>query len=173
MILSSRVRRLTEWRKKERSRIGLLAGVSLAAMGLCLSLVPAGCAKKPDPALEARSYVEQKLRDAAEAISHDLSLLTGSSNRDFDEPLAVGGLAEKMDLIFDGPLEAALARVAARSGYRLDIQGEAPQSPLLVHLRMKDRPCLDILRELGMQTGSREGIVVSEVMKTITLTYKE
>ena len=76
-----------------------------------------------------------------------------------------------MDLVFDGPLALALEHVCAKVGYKLEIVGQAPVTPPMVHVNLKDRSCLTILRAIGQQTGTNEGVQVSEEKQTITLIY--
>jgi len=141
----------------------LMAGTSLVAC------VP----KKVEPVrVTHAAYIDEQLRDASEAISKDMSILTGSSqNRDASMASGSGDLYGHMDFVWDGPLEGALSRVAAHAGFRFEVQGTPPKSPVIIHVALKDRPCLNIFREIGMQTGPREGIHVNEDMRLVTLRY--
>ncbi len=139
---------------------------------LLLLLLPCfSCVKRTEtPEL---SYVDRKLCDAAESIRFDLSWLAGIKERIVLPREAHGDLLRRMDLLYDGPIENALAAVAARSGFRLEKEGKEPETPVCVHVHLKDRTCLAILRELSFQTGAGEGLVVSEEMRSITLRYIE
>ena len=141
--------------------------------GVCfLGIMFGGCApKKVD--VHAASFVESKLLAASEAISHDLALLTGSENRQVGYSQVQGGLAERMDFNYDGPLEEGLMRVCAKAGYKLVVEGRAPHVQPLISLRMKDRTCLDVFRAIGQQTGVNEGVLVDEAKETVSLVYKK
>ena len=120
-----------------------------------------------------QQYVEERLRLASEAIQADLHALNALSCDGMNESettMIPEGLATRMDLSFDGRLEDALRFVSATSGYRLRIAGK-PYREVLVHIRRHNAPCLEILRELGLQTGKSEEIVVNEEEKSIALTY--
>lgn len=132
-----------------------------------------GCvAPKNQVQVSPDSYVDKQLRDASESISRDMAILAGSTqNRDQGGSLPGGDLYSKMNLHWDGPIDGALARVAAHAGFKLIIEGDEPTVPPHVHIRMEDRPCLAIFREIGMQTGAREGVVVSEEGRFVVLRY--
>lgn len=135
----------------------------------------AGCAhpvKQVEERPSAVTFVDVKLRDAAEAISMDMAEITGSSqNRDATSVNGSGDLYTKMTLVWDGPIEGALHRVASKSGFKFNVEGYEPKTPVMVHVRLEERPCLAVLREIGLQTGPREGIMVDEAARTITLKY--
>lgn len=142
-------------------------------MLICASMV-CGCLARHKPVADtgAVTFVDAKIRDAAESISKDMSVLTGSSwNRDATSHGGSGDLYTKMDMTWDGPLDGALRKVASTAGFKLIVEGEPPIDPVLVHVKLKDRPCLAVLREIGLQTGPREGIMVNEGSRTITLKY--
>ncbi|MBQ7607680.1 MAG: DotD/TraH family lipoprotein [Desulfovibrionaceae bacterium] len=141
--------------------------VSLAVLLLlCVS-----CVQKPKPG--ELSYLDQKLSEVAESIRFDLSWLAGTRERIILPQEARGDLLRRMDLLWDGPIEIALARVAAQAGFRFEKEGKEPETPVCVRVHLKDRTCLAILRELSFQTGAGEGLAVSEEERTITLRYIE
>lgn len=145
----------------------------IVALLICVALC-GGCIKAaPKPSRpEAVVFMDSKLRDAAEAISRDMAQLSGSSqNRDYAAEKGMGPLYARMDMTWDGPIEGALREVASTVGFRFTVEGEAPLTPVLVHVNLKDRPALAVLREIGMQTGASEGVVVNEDTRTIGLKY--
>lgn len=152
-------------------------GKTLTTLGLaCLLFASGGCValKKQESPVRVThaAYIDVQLRNASESISHDLATLTGSTqNRDYHDPPGAGDLYAHMDLHWDGPIEGALARVASHAGYKLQVDGEAPKVPVNVHINIKDRPCLAIFREIGLQTGPREGVHVDENLRLVTLRY--
>ena len=135
-----------------------------------LGIMLVGCAAKKVEVSPA-SFVESKLMAASEAISYDLALLTGSSQRRVGYAKVEGGLGERMDFSFDGTLEEALMRVCATAGYKLKVEGIKPHTQPMISLRLRDRSCLDIFRAIGQQTGPHEGIMVKEAEQSVTLVY--
>ena len=146
----------------------------LCALGL-MTLCPCGCTQPKKPALESEdSYVEMKLREAAEDIRRDLALLVGSDQmRETGVLTGKKGLSTPMDLVFDGPLSLALEKICAVAGMHLTIAGKKPLQEPIIHLHLKNRPCLVILREIGAQTGPNEDLHVLEDQKEIRLIYKQ
>lgn len=130
------------------------------------------CSKTIQPKQEL-NLVEHKLHEATEVISKDLALLTGNSSRINDTTNVTDGLGELMDLNFSGPIAEALTKVSAKSGYQLKIEGKEPINPPLIHVNLKHRPCLAILRAIGQQTPKNVGVLVAEQTQTITLKYEQ
>lgn len=120
---------------------------------------------------QAETVIDQALRNASESISHDLSLLAGTGSRRNPFLSGSGALYSPMSLSWDGPIRGALAEIASKIGFQLSVEGEAV-TPTIVHLKMKDRPVLYILRDVGMQTAPQESLYVDEEMKLIRLTYE-
>ncbi|MDR1856851.1 MAG: DotD/TraH family lipoprotein [Desulfovibrio sp.] len=155
----------------DRFRNHLLFSLPLLACALLLC----GCAKRvqPEKALTAQELVDRRIADAAEAISRDLAVLTGSTQaRDASSPAGEGDLYRRISLVWEGPMEGALARVAASIGYTLDVRGKRPASPRLVHAKLLDRPALAVIRELGLATGSDEHLEVDESLRLLRLEYR-
>lgn len=141
----------------------------LAFFLLLLTLPTAGCALRgADPGVEPRSRVDMALADASDSITRDLAILTGGDRIDAP-PAASGDLAGPVSLIFDGPLEQALERVCALTGFRLETKGGKPVIPTMVHVHMTKRPALAVVREIGLQAGPKEKITVDEAGRRIEL----
>lgn len=140
---------------------------------ICAALC-GGCVKSAPKAerTEAVIFMDTKLRDAAESISKDMAQLSGSTqNRDYASEKGVGSLYTKMDMTWDGPIEGALREVASTVGFRFNVEGKTPLTPVLVHIKLKERPALAVLREIGLQTGASEGVIINEDSRTIVLKY--
>lgn len=146
-----------------------------AVMCLMCAILLGGCAhpvKQMEQRPSAVTFVDVKLRDAAEAISMDMAELNGSAqNRDAVSVNGSGDLYTKMSMTWDGPIDGALRKVASTAGFRFIVEGQEPETPVMAHVRLEERPCLAVLREIGLQTGAREGIMVDEASRTITLKY--
>jgi hypothetical protein len=76
-----------------------------------------------------------------------------------------------MTLEFSGPIEDALSRVVSRIGFRLMVSGKAPVSPLIVRVKKVARPALEVLRDIGLQTGPDIGLVVESAGHAVKLSY--
>ena len=149
---------------------------TVIVLGLFVLLSSSACVfhRQPQPkqVLDAKTYVDSRLADATESISRDMATLVGSSqSRDFGQHVYSGDIYGKMTLEWDGPIEGALAKVTSHAGFRLAVEGKAPKNPVQVHVKMIDRPCIAILREIGLQTGPNEGVLVNEGARLVTLKY--
>lgn len=150
------------------------SGYQVAAIAILLLASGVSCAPmtRVTEMESAESLVDARLREAGEAITRDLAVLAGSTqHRDKNIQDHEGNLQLRMDLVWHGPIEGALERVAARIGYKFGVSGNPPVTPLLVRVKMLDRPALLILREIGLQTGKTEGLEVDETLRSISLTY--
>lgn len=124
--------------------------------------------------ISTEAYVDQSIKDASETISHDLAVLAGSQQRrNMAFSLGTEGLYLPISIAWDGPIHGALRDVASRIGFRLLIEGTQPTAPTIVHLKMRDRPALHVLRDIGMQTSPKEGLYIEEEQKVIRLKYTE
>lgn len=135
-----------------------------------LSAPMAGCSLRAGAQadVEPRSRVDMALADASDSITRDLAILTGG-NRVTAPSSPTGSLAAPVSLVFDGPLEESLERVCALTGFRLETEGEKPDIPTMVHVRMTARPAISVIREIGLQTGPKEKITVDETGRRIVL----
>lgn len=147
---------------------------TLLSLPIVLSLLFPGCAPRshqPHTALPPSALVDRELHDASQAILHDLALLNGSTQR-LAPSLQDGPLSSPMSLTYDGVLQGALEKICAATGMQLHVTGTAKTDvPCLVHVRARDTPARQILRDIGLQTGPEERIVVSEDMRSIELHF--
>lgn len=144
--------------------------LTLAALLAC-ALSLAGCARQATPETAASlTLVDKSLQEAASRITADLALLSGSTQQhDTRDPTGI--LSEPMDLVFDGPISQALEKICARTGFRFAVVGRPRQVPVLVHLHARGEPILNILRDIGLQTGPYERLRVVEQARLIELVW--
>ena len=64
-----------------------------------------------------------------------------------------------------------LEKACAAVGFRLVVLGEAPEVPVMVHVRMTDRPWLSIIRAIGRQTGTGQRVRLLEAARVVELAY--
>ncbi|MDR0465849.1 MAG: DotD/TraH family lipoprotein [Deltaproteobacteria bacterium] len=137
-------------------------------------LLAFGCgAGRASPTVEAETIVDRNLREAGEIITRDFAILTGSEQNRDNGPWGNGSLYEPMTLVWNGPIEDGLSRIAARIGYKVEISGKSPVVPLMVRVKQINRPALSILRDIGEQTGPHEGIELDESLRLIRLIYEK
>ncbi len=150
-------------------RLGMrLTILCLLAAILCLS----GCAtrKNADTSVHGQTLVDRSLNESANAIMADLARLNGSW-QSYGQPRAASPLRMRMDLVFEGPVQHALEKICAHTGFRLVTKGRQRSVPLIVHVRARQTEALQILRLIGLQTSAGEQIRVLEQEKIIELVW--
>lgn len=145
---------------------------ALLTLAVIVCLFLSGCAagKTKDTSLRSEELVDRSLDTSARAIMTDLARLTGSWQH-YGQPEAASPLRTRMDLVFEGPVEEALEKVCARTGFRLVTKGRQRSVPLIVHVRCQQTEALQILRLIGLQTSAGEQIRVLEKERVIELVW--
>ena len=150
------------------------AAAPAALLMAALSLLPAGpmgCARKAAPPADESALVDRHLDDAADVITRDLAAMNGSAQAYDGIPASASLLRSSGTLLWDGPIEGALEKACAAVGFRLVVLGEAPEVPVMVHVRMTDRPWLSIIRAIGRQTGTGQRVRLLEAARVVELAY--
>lgn len=128
---------------------------------------------KPDPVLMA-------IRDHAEQIEKDLSLLSKikqQQNKKILDQAKVHkvprskGFDNTISINWSGPVEPLIRMIADRVSYKFRISGKKPINPMLVNIRSIDQPVFKVLEEIGWQAGEKVGVVVDENSSTIQVVY--
>jgi defect-in-organelle-trafficking protein DotD len=86
-------------------------------------------------------------------------------------PYAPQELRRSMTLDWNGPIEPVLQRLADRAGYQIQVNGDTPPAPVVVSLRAKQKPVIELLRDIGLQAGSRADVVVDSERRIVELNY--
>ncbi|TVQ81757.1 MAG: hypothetical protein EA357_12035 [Micavibrio sp.] len=71
-----------------------------------------------------------------------------------------------------GPIEPITQRLAERVGYKFNIIGLQPPVPVIVTLNTAEKPVIDVLRDIGLQSGQRADIIVDAELKTVEVSYR-
>ena len=137
-------------------------------LSFLISFLCACSARKNVPAAQPQEVVEDSLSRAAKKISADLAVLNGSGQQ-LDASPPKRALSTPMTLHFEGPLPQALEKICAYTGFRLSLVGKAGRSQTMVHLAAERTPVLEILRDIGTQTGKQELLRVVEQLGLIEL----
>jgi defect-in-organelle-trafficking protein DotD len=161
--------------------LGQIVTVLLLLSGCCLKHTAAtrhtstAMATAPEMALSP----EIKLTEAATSVTHSLHQLAeieeaskpAQPHLPPPDPASYGmeGLAS---IDWNGPIEPLVTQVATASHYRLRVLGNEPAIPIIVSLSKKNVPLADVLRDAGLQAGSRAEVIVFPSSKTIELRYK-
>lgn len=70
-----------------------------------------------------------------------------------------------------GPIEQITERLAERVGYNFNVAGIRPPVPVVVTLNVVEKPVIDVLRDLGLQGGTRADVVVDAENRTVEVSY--
>ncbi len=70
-----------------------------------------------------------------------------------------------------GPVEPITKTLADRASYHFSVVGVEPQNPLVISLDVENMPVIDVLRDIGLQMGSRADIRVDVERRAVELHY--
>ena len=70
-----------------------------------------------------------------------------------------------------GPIEQITERLAERVGYNFNVVGIRPPVPVVVTLNAVEKPVIEVLRDLGLQGGTRADVVVNAENRTVEVSY--
>lgn len=86
-------------------------------------------------------------------------------------PAAPQELRRSVSVEWVGPIEPLARRLADRAGYRFSVNGDAPPAPLVVNVMAKQQSVVEVLRDIGLQAGTRADIAVDVDHKLVELNY--
>ena len=121
-----------------------------------VSLMLAEAADKASDALQTLAAVEQSQAPAVAV-----------------QPIhnAPSELRRAMTITWVGPAEALVKRLANRASYSFIVLGNRPPVPLTVNIDAENKPVIDILRDTGLQFGTRADVKVDSVKQVVELHY--
>lgn len=86
-------------------------------------------------------------------------------------PDAPAELRRTISVDWVGPIEPVAQRLADRAGYKFQTLGEKPPVPIVVSLKTVQKPVIEALRDLGLQSGRRADIVVDAQRRVVEIAY--
>ena len=120
------------------------------------TMMLAQAADKASTALETLAAIEQKRTPAASV----------APIQNVPEELRRG-----MTISWVGPVEPITKTLANHSEYRFVVLGDKPPVPIVVNLEAENTRVIDLLRDVGLQLGTRGGIKVDGSRKVVELQY--
>ena len=158
----------------------LAAGLVVALAGGCTAL---GIGPGAGPA-PARESVERqpdpagmRLAEAAERAEAALTALAmmraaASPPPVADVPTEVpAALQRRVTVDWIGPVETLAEALARQAGYRFVMGGAAPARPVMVSVRARDVPLIEVLRDTGLQAGNAATLAVDAGRRTVRLDW--
>jgi len=143
--------------------LALLAGCAnptltpVAAEPDIVTVKLAAAADKASQALDSIAGIEQMRRPAAPPLE----------NYDTASP----SLLQPITLRWSGPIEQVSRALAERGGLKFHVKGNVPSVPLAVNVDVYQQPILHVLRDIGLQAGSRADLAVDGVNGVVELRY--
>lgn len=159
---------------------------SKSAASMVAVLALAGCASVaqqnagPAPKVESKPStvsVEGEISKVAKSIDANLKRLTEIEETARKAPPVVkpkvpdGPLTAKISVLWKGPAEGILAKVAEDTGFRFKVVGKEPAIPLIVNIDVKNEQVVEVLRSIGLQLGGAANVNVSLRDKVIEVVY--
>ncbi len=145
-----------------------------------LALLPAACGyselRKPQLVAEPES-VDIMLAEAADRATRSLEVLAQVEQT----RTPVGGAAvipnappELMKAVtfrWAGPAEPVARDLASKAGYTFQTIGDAPPAPVVVTLNVTNQPIVEVLRDLGLQLGTRADLRLDAQRRVVEIVY--
>lgn len=153
--------------------------LSTIAFSLGLLVLVTGCTyTKPDPQLVAQpDSVTLRLAQAADRAANALDNLAAIEQvrtpTDLP-PLAASAppeLRRSVTVNWIGPVEPLAKQLADRASYQLKTTGNAPETPVIVSLNVRNQAVIESLRDVGLQLGGRANLRVDAQQKIVELSY--
>jgi defect-in-organelle-trafficking protein DotD len=140
------------------------------------------CSDQPPdikPIAAEPDIVTVKLAQAADKAAKSLDVIANIEQQKNPEtqPLpndyagAPSNLMQPVSLRWSGPIEQASRTLAEHAGMRFRIKGSQPPVPLIVNVDAYQQPILHILRDIGLQAGSRADLNVDANEGVVEIRY--
>ncbi len=156
---------------KKRS-LSLLAGLVLLAACEPKPAVVTPIATEPD-------IVTVKLAQAADKAANALDTIAGIEQQrapavppsvdDYNN--APPNLLQPVSLRWSSGIEPVARTLAEKVGYRFRVKGNQPPVPLVVNVDAYQQPVLHVLRNIGLQAGSRADLAVDTASGVVEVRY--
>ncbi len=158
-------------------RVSALAAVAVLS-ALLAACAPLNFNQKVDQQMVAEpDPVSLRLASAADRASAALQTLASVEQARTPAvsiqsvPSAPQELRRSVSVEWVGPIEPLTQKLADRAGYRFRVNGAAPPAPIVVHVVAKQKSVVEVLRDVGLQAGTRADVSVDVDQKVVELNY--
>jgi len=152
--------------------------ISLSALLTVAACTPITPGSDNEKVLYSSMNVRQNLIQAAESDEDSLRTLAEAqhskkANLINTNPLvtAQGCMGGRINLDWSGPIEPLLNKIATMTEYQVKVLGNKPAIPVLISITARDRMVADIIKDTGLQAGTRADLVVYPLSRVIELRY--
>ena len=80
-------------------------------------------------------------------------------------------LQRAMTINWIGPADQLVKKLADRASYTFLAIGDRPPVPVVVNIDVENEPVIEVLRSVGLQTGTRADVKVDSVRRIIEIHY--
>lgn len=156
-------------------KTALITSVMLS-LSACGSSVKHFSGSEPQMVAEPDN-VSAMLADAADRVATSMEKLAAIEHKRTpgietapvdDAPIE---LRRAISVSWIGPVEPMLQALADRSSYNFFVLGVAPPVPAVVSIDAENKPVIEVLRNIGLQLGTRADVHVDGNKKTIEIRY--
>ena len=123
-----------------------------------VTLKLAQAADKASRALDTIANIEQQRNPAVPPVADDYAS-------------APPNLAQPVSLRWSGPIEQVTRTLAERAGMRFRVKGRQPAVPLVVNVDAYQQPLLHVLRDVGLQAGTRADLSIDQNEGVVEVRY--
>jgi len=86
-------------------------------------------------------------------------------------PQAPAELQKAVTFVWSGPVEPVARDLAAKAGYSFRTVGDVPVSPIVVTMNVYNQPMIEVMRDIGLQMGSRADLRLDAGTRTVEIIY--
>ncbi|MBU6235501.1 MAG: DotD/TraH family lipoprotein [Alphaproteobacteria bacterium] len=122
------------------------------------TIMIADAAERATKALEGLASVELVRTPSAAAAASTI-------------PNAPMELQRPVTFSWAGPVEPVAADIASWAGYTFKTVGDQPPSPIIVTLDVYNQPMIEVLRDIGLQMGSRADLKLDANRRAVEIIY--
>jgi defect-in-organelle-trafficking protein DotD len=80
-------------------------------------------------------------------------------------------MMQPVSLRWSGPIEQVTRTLAERAGLRFRVKGRQPAAPLVVNIDAYQQPILHVLRDVGLQAGTRADLSIDQNEGVVEVRY--
>jgi defect-in-organelle-trafficking protein DotD len=118
----------------------------------------AQAAEKASKALDGIANIEQQKNPLIPPVQQDYA----NASPNMMQPVTVR---------WSGPIEQIAGTLAERAGLRLRVKGRQPPTPLIVNIDVYQQPILHVLRDIGLQAGTRADLAIDQNEGVVEVRY--
>ncbi len=146
------------WNSLTSSESNYSGGQPVATEPDIVSVKLAQAADKAAKSLDSIANIEQQKNPAAKPLEVDYTNASPS-------------VLQPVTLRWSGPIDQVARTLAERAGMRFRIVGRKPDIPLVVNIDAYQQPILHVLRDVGLQAGSRADLSVNQNEGVVEVRY--